>query len=69
MKMEQGDGAALDGAHRHVNHNWGSAVPGHGDLRICRACGEKETNYTTQAECVGRPATGITETVHDYDPV
>jgi hypothetical protein len=38
-------------------------------LRICKACGEKETEYTKLAECIGRPATGITETTHDYDPI
>jgi cytochrome c2 len=69
MKMEQQGGVASGGAHQHMNHSWGDAVPGHGVLRICKACGEKETEYTKLAECIGRPATGITETTHDYDPI
>ena len=69
MKMEQGDGAAIDGAHMHVNHAWGPPVPGHGSVDICRACGEKRTNYTERAECPGRPSVGLSETVSDYSPI
>jgi hypothetical protein len=69
MKMEQNEGVAPGGAHVSNNHSWGSPPPGSGTLMVCTQCGEKKTHFTDRAECVGRPATGLAETVHDYDPI
>jgi hypothetical protein len=69
MKIEQNDGVAPGGAHLAHNHAWGEPPPGSGTMEVCRQCGEKKTVFTGRAECVGRPATGIAETTHDYDPI
>jgi len=69
MRMEQSDGVAPDAAHKQMNHAWGEPLPGSGSMKVCKMCGEKKTSYTDRAECVGRPATGISETTHDYEPI
>lgn len=69
MHTDKATGVAADGAHIQQNHAFGRPAPGSGTMRICKSCGEKETAYTVNAECVGRPATGVTETIHDYDPI
>ena len=69
MRMEQNSGVAPGGANRSNNHTWGNPPPGSGTMQVCTQCGEKKTSYTDRAECVGRPATGIAETIHDYDPI
>jgi ribosomal protein L32 len=56
------------GVHRTKKHLWGSPMPGAGSMQVCRICGEKETSNTTNEECVGRPADGLSVTTHDYDP-
>jgi hypothetical protein len=38
-------------------------------MKVCQSCGEKKTSYTDRAECPGRPSTGISETIHDYNPI
>jgi hypothetical protein len=69
MYSEQNEGRAPGGAHISKAHDWGDAPPGSGPMQVCRRCGEKQTSDTSRAECIGKPATGITETVHDYDPL
>ena len=69
MRMEQNEGAAPSGANKSNNHAWGDPLPGSGTMQVCRKCGEKKTAYTDRAECVGRPATGLAETTHDYNPI
>jgi len=68
MKTEQQDGVASGGAHQHHNHQWGTPPPGAGTMKVCKNCGEKKTTFTDRAECVGRPAIGMVESRHDYDP-
>ena len=69
MKIEQNAGVAPGGAHISHNHRWGPPAPGSGAMAICELCGEKETQLTQHAECVGKPSVGVSETIHDYDPV
>jgi hypothetical protein len=69
MKTEQSSGVAPDGAHIASNHKWGAPPPGSGSMMVCKMCGEKQTTYTNRAECPGRPAVGLSETVHDYNPI
>jgi hypothetical protein len=69
MKMEQNEGGAPDGIHTSRHHDWGNPVGGAGSMKVCKKCGEKLTDYTNRAECVGRPSTGIVETTHDYNPI
>jgi hypothetical protein len=69
VKTEQSSGVAPDGAHIASNHKWGQPPPGSGSMRVCRMCGEKETTYTNRAECPGRPSIGLSETLHDYNPI
>lgn len=68
MKTEQQSGVAAGGAHIHRNHSWGGPLPGAGSMAVCKKCGEKFTTYTDRAECVGLPAVGAVESMHDYDP-
>ena len=58
----------MGGVSRTNKHRWGDPMPGAGSMKICQACGEKLTPITTAAECQGRPATGLSETIHDYEP-
>lgn len=51
-----------------TKHNWGAPMPGGGPMPVCKACGQKQTNLTLTAECIGRPAVGLVDTHHDYDP-
>ena len=69
MKMEQSIGVGPGGASTSNNHRWGGPLPGAGTMSVCTQCGEKQTEFTDRAECVGRPAVGLSETVHDYDPI
>lgn len=56
------------GVNSTKKHRWGKPMPGAGSMQVCQVCGEKETSMTTAAECVGRPADGLSVTIHDYDP-
>jgi hypothetical protein len=69
MRMEQNSGVAPGGAHTSHNHDWGAPLPGAGSMKVCKSCGEKLTTYTDRAECIGRPADGLSETTHDYNPI
>ena len=69
MRTEQSDGVAPGGAHLASNHTWGEPLPGSGSMKVCLSCGEKRTTYTDRAECPGRPSVGISETIHDYNPI
>jgi hypothetical protein len=59
----------IDGVHTIKRHPWGKPIPGAGSMRVCKRCGEKETDHTTQSECIGRPELGPVESLHDYDPI
>tara|TARA_R110000822_G_scaffold7577_4_gene31094 strand:+ start:605 stop:817 length:213 start_codon:yes stop_codon:yes gene_type:complete len=58
----------MGGVHAVKKHPWGKPMPGAGPFPICKACGEKQTAITKEAECVGRPADGLALTTHDYEP-
>ena len=58
----------IDGAHKIKPHPWGPPIPGSGSMRVCIRCGEKETEYTEQSECIGRPEVGTVESLRDYEP-
>lgn len=69
MRIEQHtSGRTPGGAHATKCHTWGKPIPGAGGMGICTRCGEKNTPSSRNAECVGRPATGLAETTHDYEP-
>jgi hypothetical protein len=65
MTAQFDENRAQRGSHKHA---WGNPLPGAGRMKVCRVCGEKQTPITSAAECGGRPADGLVDTLHDYDP-